>query len=166
MIDVTLSICQKMSSCHLAILPVEIKTPLWPSKLQSVFSMFASCHASTSLSINSMWDSCSQVNLKRVNSVYRRAFYLKVTDKSHNTNERKGYTPRISQGCIYGKKKGRGDVDGWVPTYLSGVFQRSSSKNHPQWLLPQSRIELFRSNLSYSGCGAMKLTTCWALEQC
>ena len=102
---------------------------------------------------STLWDNCSNVNLKRLNSLYRRASKIIITDKCLSTEEKMELLdiPPLKKQfkinkCVLMKKI----VDGRAPNYLLSLFQQSfRSCNH--FLLPQPRIDLFKSSLSYSG---------------
>ena len=142
-------ICQKIS-CNLFLL----------SKLRYLLDsqackMFINAHILSHINYAStLWDSCAQVNLKRLNSLYRRASKLSITDNSLSTDEKMKildilplHTHLKFNKCVFMKKI----IDGQVPSYLSHLFQRSLSKNYLNLLLPQPRIDLFKTSLVYSG---------------
>ena len=103
---------------------------------------------------STLWDSCSDVNFKRVNSLYRRASKLIIPNK-HLTTDDKMILLNLAplrkhlqlNKCVFMKKI----LEGHAPTYLSNLFKHSSIRGRKHFVLPQPRIDLFKSSLSYSG---------------
>ena len=103
---------------------------------------------------STLWDCCSEVNFKRVNSLYRRASKLIISNKHLTTDEKMQSLNLVPlrkhlqlNKCVFMKKI----LDGHAPIYLSNFFEHSPIRGRKHLVLPQPRIDLFKSSLSYSG---------------
>ena len=145
----TNKICQKLSS-NLFLL----------SKLRhfvdtQTCKIFFNAHILSHINYAStLWDGCSEANFKRVNSLYRRASKLMITNKSLSTDEKMKMLDFLPlrkhlelNKCVLMKKIS----DGRVPSYLSSLFRYSTHRGRKYFFLPQPRIDLFKTSLSYSG---------------
>ena len=111
---------------------------------------------------STIWDSCSEANLKRLNSLHRRAAKLVIgRDKVPNNTDDKlkllGMLPLKKQLFLNKMVFMQKAILGQTPAYISDQFRFSSPpyeslKN--SLYVPRPRVDIYKTSLSYSGAEA------------
>ena len=117
-------------------------------------TIFYSSHILLHINFSStVWDGCGETHLNKLNSLHRRAAKLLHPDKNSSTDEKlkaHNISPLQKQldfnNAVLMFKVNRK----MTPSYVISLFRESS--NRPDgYVLPKSRIDLFKPSLSFSG---------------
>ena len=120
--------------------------------------MFYNAHIRSHIDYAStVWDGSDDDNLKRLNSLHRRAAKLILPDPNLSTDQ-KLYNLKIlplSQHFLFNKgimmfrvRKGK------LTQYLCQLFTKQTSRytaHRQRFILPKTRLELYKTSLSFSG---------------
>ena len=152
------SICKKVSKNLYLLSKLRLFTD--ESTRQLFYQAHIECHINYS---SVVWSDATGSNMKRLNSLHRRAIKLIADPKiSHLCTDEKFKQLEIlhlSQQFIFNKSVLMHTVAlKKAPNYLISLFtinQRQSRKKGTNYNLPRPRIDIFRSSFSYSG------VQCW-----
>ena len=120
--------------------------------------MFFNAHVKSHIDYcSTVWDGSSEVHLKRLDSLYRRAAKQILPDPSLTTDQKlhKLQILPLNKHLLFNKGVTMHKV--WnqsVPEYLKCLFSKAQSKyqNSRQNLaLPRPRIDIYKTSLSFSG---------------
>jgi len=124
----------------------------------SARKLFFHAHIMSHINYSSViWDGCSDVHFKKINSLYRRAVKLILTDSPLTTDEKFAALNLLplSEHLVLNKCTFMHKIHvRKAPLYLCQFFQKPSTgrlQSEHNFILPQPRIDLFKSSLSYSG---------------
>ena len=129
--------------------------------------MFYNAHIRCHLDyVSTVWDGCDSVDLKKPNSLHRRAAKIILPDPLLSTDEKLekiGMLP-LDKHLMYNKAVFMYKLwNNSTPNYLSHFFQRSNSQygsSHKLFLLPHPRIETYKSSLSFAGASVWNRLPC------
>ena len=126
--------------------------------------LFYDAHIRSHLSYAStVWDGCSDVHLKRLNSLHRRAAKIILPDPSLTTDSKLWEAGILSMKDQLKYNKSVFMFKIWnnqTPEYLSKFFRQSMSnygKHNKLYIMPRPRIDLYKSSLSFDGAALWNL---------
>ena len=108
-----------------------------------------------------IWDGCSDANMKKVNSLHRRAAKMILPDKSLTTDEKLASLQllplkksQLFNKCVMLRKA----LISRMPSYLTDLFhfapkrpRRAARDDNNVLSVPWPRVDLFKQSFSYSG---------------
>lgn len=104
---------------------------------------------------STLWDNCSDVHLKRLNSLHRRAAKLILHESNKSTDEKLkllNFLPLKDQltlnKAVLMYKVMKSDVPGYLQSHFSHATKRYGSQN---LIPPIPRLDLYKSSLAFSG---------------
>ena len=106
---------------------------------------------------STVWDDCSDVRLKRLDSLYRRAAKLVLPDPHLTTAEKMKQLEILPLSTHLHFNKGTlmyKVLNNKLPMYLSTLFTKSvlnDVRSTTRLLLPRPRIDTYKTSLSFSG---------------
>ena len=120
--------------------------------------MFFNAHIRSHIDYcSTVWDGSSEVHLKRLDSLYRRAAKQILPDPTLTTDEKlcKLDILPLSQHLIFNKGVMMYKIwYGTVPPYLSDLFTKAHSKcrnSRNNFTVPRPRLDIYKTSLSFSG---------------
>ncbi|WP_419626843.1 hypothetical protein, partial [Thiolapillus sp.] len=118
--------------------------------------LFYSAHILSHINYAStLWDGCSEVHLKKLNSLHRRAAKLILSDPSIPTDDKLKTLKLLplTKQLKYNKAVMMFKVrNGKSPEYIRSLFTRSSSRyGSNNFIPPRPRIDLYKTSLAFSG---------------
>jgi hypothetical protein len=122
----------------------------------TALKLFFNSHIMSHINYSStIWDGCSNANKKRLNSLHRRAAKLLLTDSSITTDDKLrtlDILPLDKQLTFNKATFVFKATKNTLPNYINCLFTRPSTKcGSHRFLLPQTRIDLYKSSLAFSG---------------
>ena len=120
--------------------------------------MFFSAHIRSHIDYcSTVWDGSSEVHLKRLDSLYRRAAKQILPDPTLTTDEKlhKLHILPLNKHLIFNKGVVMYKI--WadtVPRYLSDLFTKAQSRytnSRNNFTVPRPRLDIYKTSLSFSG---------------
>eukprot|EP00916_Digyalum_oweni_P013492 GHVL01022159.1.p1 GENE.GHVL01022159.1~~GHVL01022159.1.p1 ORF type:complete len:143 (-),score=1.96 GHVL01022159.1:814-1242(-) len=104
---------------------------------------------------STLWDNCSDVHLKRLNSLHRRAAKLILHESNKPTDDKLkllNFLPLKDQLTLNKAVFMYKVINNNVPGYLKSHFRHATKRYGSQNLIPPiPRLDLYKSSLAFSG---------------
>ena len=129
--------------------------------------MFFDAHIKSRIDYcSTVWDGCSEVHMKRLDSLYRRAAKQILPDPTLTTDQKlqKLDILPLSKHLLFNKGVIMFKV--WnqtVPYYLSWLFTKMQTKyqtSRQNFKVPRPRIDIYKTSLLFSGPSFWNLLPC------
>ena len=102
---------------------------------------------------STVWKSCGEIHLSKLNSLHQRTAKLLIPDKNFSTDEKHkslSILPFQGQLDFYKALLTFKENRSMVPSYITSLFSGCNNRTIP-YILPKPRIDLYKASLAFSG---------------